>query len=548
MAGNSATLKKSGERRCSSRDRGRLPLSLSPVVSVAVGTASSIAPLLAAVSSTSFPEIFSKCPRITEVPRCTASKYGKLWYGSTVKDSGAAAAVSGSAAAIRPAANLFDMLSSFCGVDGDSAAHLPGERAADSGHDEPEERQQHRLQPDRRTRAQRQACRDRHEREREDSVPRQLREDHGCRGEKHGDDGRGEHKGRARVDFSSDDHLHQQERARPGRNREAVQTVGQRGAEDRRRPGACAEGEPGRARAHAVLRKAAVREPYRPGRGEHGGTSEQQPPFEVLLREYRPENPCGRGGSGQGEHSRFETRRPQSEIDDDARQRRGESKQDDLARRGQRRKSESGDEVHRGGECGDDGEPAEAEGAEERGDDQRGGERRKAALHGGIGEHFLHWVRRRADRNSERNSAYRADAVIPSEEYRKTTGAPRASRTRARDWPGPSSSPSWDSGNRATRGRRPARCRRGCSRSPRTRACRPARNPSRRARRGPCPSAARSTARYGAWPRAGSRAARALRRRARRRRALPSAALRRARGFPRGPAARWAKRCPETRR
>src|SRR6267142_1303167 len=489
MAGNSATLKKSGERRCSSRDRGRLPLSLSPVVSVAVGTASSIAPLLAAVSSTSFPEIFSKCPRITEVPRCTASKYGKLWYGSTVKDSGAAAAVSGSAAAIRPAANLFDMLSSFCGVAGDSAAHLPGERAADSGHDEPEERQQHRLQPDRRTRAQRQACRDRHEREREDSVPRQLREDHGCRGEKHGDDGRGEHKGRARVDFSSDDHLHQQERARPGRNREAVQTVGQRGAEDRRRPGACAEGEPGRARAHAVLRKAAVREPYRPGRGEHSGTSEQQPPIKVLLREYRPENPCGDGG-----------------------------------------------------------ESAEAEGAEERGDDQRGGERRKAALHGGIGEHFLHWVRRRAGRNSERNSVYRADAVIPSEEYRKTTGAPRASRTRARDWPGPSSSPSWDSGNRATRGRPPARCRRGCSRSPRTRACRRARNPSRRARRGPCPSAARSTARCGASPRAGSRGARALRRRARRRRALPSAALRRARGFPRGPAARWAKRCPETRR
>src|SRR6266850_2517328 len=436
MAGNSATLKKSGERRCSSRDRGRLPLSLSPVVRVLVGTVSSIVPLLAAVSSTSFLEIFSKCPRITEVPRCTASKYGKLWYGSTVKDSGAAAAVSGSAAAIRPAANLFDMLSSFCGVDGDSAAHLPGERAADSG----------------------------------------------------------------------------------------------------------------RARAHAVLRKAAVREPYRPGRGEHGGTSEQQPPFEVLLREYRPENPCGRGGSGQGEHSRFETRRPQSEIDDDARQRRGESKQDDLARRGQRRESESGDEVHRGGECGDDGEPAEADGAEERGDDQRGGERRKAALHGGIGEHFLHWVRRRADRNSERNSAYRADAVIPSEEYRKTTGAPRASRTRARDWPGPSSSPSWDSGNRATRGRPPARCRRGCSRSPRTRACRRARNPSRRARRGPCPSAARSTARCGASPRAGSRGARALRRRARRRRALPSAALRRARGFPRGPAARSAKRCPETRR
>jgi len=78
MVGNSVTLKKSGERRCSSRERGRLPLSLSPVVRVPVGTASSIAPLFAAVSSTSFPEIFSKCPRITAVPRCTASKYGKL--------------------------------------------------------------------------------------------------------------------------------------------------------------------------------------------------------------------------------------------------------------------------------------------------------------------------------------------------------------------------------------------------------------------------------------------------------------------------------------
>src|SRR5258705_1743251 len=114
MAGNSVTLKKSGERRCSSRDRARLPLVLAPVVRVLGGPAGLIVPLLAAVSSPSFPEIFSKCPRITEVPRCSTSKYGKLWYGSTVKDSGAAAAVSGSAAAIRPAANLFDMLSSFC--------------------------------------------------------------------------------------------------------------------------------------------------------------------------------------------------------------------------------------------------------------------------------------------------------------------------------------------------------------------------------------------------------------------------------------------------
>src|SRR5256885_116661 len=118
MVGNSATLKKSGERKCSSRERGRLPLSLSPVVRVAVGTRSSIVPVLAAVSSTSFPEIFSKRPRITEVPRCTVSKYGKLWYASMVKDSGAAAAANGSAAASRPVENLLDMLSSFLWVDG----------------------------------------------------------------------------------------------------------------------------------------------------------------------------------------------------------------------------------------------------------------------------------------------------------------------------------------------------------------------------------------------------------------------------------------------
>src|SRR5258708_3595217 len=109
MVGNSATLKKSGERRCSSRERGRLPLSLSPVLNVAVGTDSSIAPVLAAVSSVIFPEIFSKCPRITDVFRWTTSKYGKLWYGSTVKDSGAAAAANGSAAAIRPAVRFSDM-------------------------------------------------------------------------------------------------------------------------------------------------------------------------------------------------------------------------------------------------------------------------------------------------------------------------------------------------------------------------------------------------------------------------------------------------------
>ena len=129
------------------------------------------------------------------------------------------------------------------------------------------------MQPDRRTRAHRQACSDRHQRERGDSVPRQLREDHGGGGEQRGDQRGGEHEGRARVNFSSDDHLHQQERARAGRDRHTVQAIGQGGAEDRRPSGACPEGETGRARAHAVLREAAVREPYRPGRGEHGGAS-----------------------------------------------------------------------------------------------------------------------------------------------------------------------------------------------------------------------------------------------------------------------------------
>src|SRR5207245_3686250 len=222
-------------------------------------------------------------------------------------------------------------------------------------------------------------------------------------------------------------HLHQQERARPGCDRDAVQTVGQRGAEDRRSPGAYAEGEAGRARAHSVLREAAVRETYRPGRGEHGSASGHQRLFEVLLREYRPENPYRCGGSRQGEDPCLETRRPESEIDDDARYRRGESQKNDLARRGQRRKSESGEEIYGGGECGNDGESAEAEGGEERGDDQRGDERREAALHGGIGEHFLHGgigehflhCALSGRLNPERSSV--RPAVIPAGTYRQTT-------------------------------------------------------------------------------------------------------------------------------
>src|SRR5207247_796575 len=93
----------------------------------------------------------------------------------------------------------------------------------------------------------------------------------------------------------------------------------------------------------------------------------------------------------------------------------------------------------------------EAEGGEKRGDDQRGDERREAALYGWIGEHFLHGVSS-GGTIPERSSVCRA--VIPSEPYRKTTGAPRASRTPARDWRDSSSSPSWDSGNRASPGRR----------------------------------------------------------------------------------------------
>src|SRR2546427_572304 len=108
---------------------------------------------------------------------------------------------------------------SFGTVTGGSGARVPGECAGDSGHEEPEERQQQRLQPDRRPRAYRQACRERHEREHDDSVPRHLREDHGGGGEQHGDQRGGEHKGRAGVSFFSGDHLHQQERARPGCDR-----------------------------------------------------------------------------------------------------------------------------------------------------------------------------------------------------------------------------------------------------------------------------------------------------------------------------------------
>src|SRR5204862_1127812 len=119
-------------------------------------------------------------------------------------------------------------------------------------------------------------------------------------------------------------------------------------------------------------RKPTGREPTRPGRCELRSTSREQRPFEALRREYRPENPCRCGGSRQGERPCLETRGAESEIDDDARQRRGESQKDDLARRGERLKSESGDEIYRRGECGDDRESAEAEGREERGDGQRG--------------------------------------------------------------------------------------------------------------------------------------------------------------------------------
>ena len=43
--------------------------------------------------------VLSKRVRMTEVPRWVTSANGKVWYGSMVYDSGAAAAASGSVAA-----------------------------------------------------------------------------------------------------------------------------------------------------------------------------------------------------------------------------------------------------------------------------------------------------------------------------------------------------------------------------------------------------------------------------------------------------------------
>ncbi len=69
MRGNSATLKKSAVRRCSSRVRGRLPLSLSPVVIEAVSTVSSTEPVLAARSMLNLPLDLVKLPCIVDTPR-----------------------------------------------------------------------------------------------------------------------------------------------------------------------------------------------------------------------------------------------------------------------------------------------------------------------------------------------------------------------------------------------------------------------------------------------------------------------------------------------
>ena len=75
MVGNSATLKKSGERRCSSRERGRLPLSLSPVEIEAVCTVMSRDAVLAARSIVNLPESLSNLPRILDMPfKCPTSK------------------------------------------------------------------------------------------------------------------------------------------------------------------------------------------------------------------------------------------------------------------------------------------------------------------------------------------------------------------------------------------------------------------------------------------------------------------------------------------
>ena len=81
--GNSAALKKSAARKCSSRERARVPLSLSPVLIDAASIASSMEPDFATRSSITLPVVLSKRPYIVDTGR-SIEKLGYEWYESTV--------------------------------------------------------------------------------------------------------------------------------------------------------------------------------------------------------------------------------------------------------------------------------------------------------------------------------------------------------------------------------------------------------------------------------------------------------------------------------
>src|SRR3569623_296089 len=76
-SGNSTTLRKSGERRCSSR------LS-KPVFTEAASIATSTEPVPMSRSLTSLPVVLPKRPCMVEKPRWSMVKLGKVWSGSTV--------------------------------------------------------------------------------------------------------------------------------------------------------------------------------------------------------------------------------------------------------------------------------------------------------------------------------------------------------------------------------------------------------------------------------------------------------------------------------
>src|SRR5207249_2178174 len=69
ICGNSAALKKSAERKCSLRDRARVPLSLSPVSTEAVSMTSSTDPDFAPRSIENLPLVLPNRPYMVDSPR-----------------------------------------------------------------------------------------------------------------------------------------------------------------------------------------------------------------------------------------------------------------------------------------------------------------------------------------------------------------------------------------------------------------------------------------------------------------------------------------------